>query len=139
MPKAAYFVGKVVLVVVTSVLEAAILMAIGVAFFGLSLPPDATHWLVFVWVLALGVSACAPQQPKASDASSTAAEPAVDATTRCEYPAQGKPAKPVDPPRGDQVPASGQVLFTLNTSQGAVSFTGDRPAGRSGSRSPTPY
>lgn len=58
MPKAAYFVGKVVLVAVTSVLEAGILMAIGTAFYGLSLPSDVGRWITFGWVLALGAAAC---------------------------------------------------------------------------------
>lgn len=58
MPKTAYFLGKVVRVVVTSVLEAAILLVLGVAFFGLSLPSDPGRWLTFAWVMALGVAAC---------------------------------------------------------------------------------
>lgn len=58
MPKTAYFVGKIVRVVVTSVLEAAILLALGVAFFGLQLPSDPGRWLTFAWVMALGVAAC---------------------------------------------------------------------------------
>ncbi|HEU0104071.1 MAG TPA: ABC transporter permease [Mycobacteriales bacterium] len=57
MPKGAYFVGKLVRVTVTSVIEAALLLAIGVAFFGLQLPRDAAHWLAFGWVLALGIAA----------------------------------------------------------------------------------
>lgn len=59
MPKSAYFIGKVVLVVITSVLEAAILLAIGVAAFGLELPSDMGRWVTFAWVLALGTAACA--------------------------------------------------------------------------------
>jgi ABC-2 type transport system permease protein len=59
MPKSAYFVGKVVRVGVTSVLEAILLLVIGVVFFGLELPPDAWHWFTFWWVLVLGASACA--------------------------------------------------------------------------------
>jgi ABC-2 type transport system permease protein len=58
MPKAAYFVGKIVRVAVTSVLEALLLLAIGVALFGLQLPADATRWLTFAWVLGLGAAAC---------------------------------------------------------------------------------
>jgi ABC-2 type transport system permease protein len=59
MPKSAYFFGKVVRVAVTSVLEAVLLLVIGVAAFGLELPPDAWHWFTFWWVLVLGASACA--------------------------------------------------------------------------------
>lgn len=58
MPKAAYFLGKVVLVAVTSLLETIILVAIGTTFFGLEIPVDVDHWLVFTWVLVLGTAAC---------------------------------------------------------------------------------
>ncbi|MER6509908.1 ABC transporter permease [Nonomuraea sp. NPDC001636] len=58
MPKTAYFVGKIVRVVVTGVLEAAILLGVGVALFRLPLPPDAGHWLTFAWVLLLGATSC---------------------------------------------------------------------------------
>lgn len=58
MPKSAYFTGKIVRVAVTSVFEAALLLVIGVAFFGLELPPDAWHWFTFGWVLILGAAAC---------------------------------------------------------------------------------
>lgn len=59
MPKAAYFIGKVVLVAVTSLLETIILVSIGVAAFGLELPTDTQHWVTFAWVLGLGTAACA--------------------------------------------------------------------------------
>ncbi len=58
MPKGAYFIGKFVLVAITSIVEVIILIGIGVAFFGLSLPADAQHWTVFLWVLILGTAAC---------------------------------------------------------------------------------
>lgn len=58
MPKAAYFVGKIVRVGVTSLLETVLLLALGVAFFGLKLPGDAQHWFAFGWVLILGAAAC---------------------------------------------------------------------------------
>lgn len=58
MPKGAYFLGKVVLVAVTSVLETIILVAIGAGFFGLSIPTDPNHWAVFAGVLVLGTAAC---------------------------------------------------------------------------------
>ncbi|MEU8268718.1 ABC transporter permease [Sphaerisporangium sp. NPDC049002] len=59
MPKSAYFIGKIVRVVVTGLLESAVLVAVGVALFHLPMPPDATHWLTFIWVLLLGAMACA--------------------------------------------------------------------------------
>lgn len=58
MPKGAYFLGKVALVAVTSVLETIILVSIGAGFFGLSIPTDAQHWTVFAGVLVLGTAAC---------------------------------------------------------------------------------
>lgn len=59
MRKPAFFAGKVVRVVVTSVLEAAILLAISVALFHLPLPSTAQKWLTLAWVLGLGTVACA--------------------------------------------------------------------------------
>lgn len=59
MPKGAYFVGKVVLVAVTCLLETILLVAIGTAFFGLDLPVDAGHWIAFGWILVLGTAAMA--------------------------------------------------------------------------------
>lgn len=59
MPKGAYFIGKVVLVAVTSLLETVLLVGIGTAFFGLQMPTDAQHWAVFAWVFVLGTAAMA--------------------------------------------------------------------------------
>ncbi|MEV7970417.1 ABC transporter permease [Sphaerisporangium sp. NPDC088356] len=58
MPKSAYFIGKIVRVVVTGLLEAVILLAVGVALFHLPMPPNAAHWITFLWVLVLGATAC---------------------------------------------------------------------------------
>jgi ABC-2 type transport system permease protein len=58
MPKTAYFVGKIVRVVVTGILEAAILLVVGVALFHLPMPSNAGHWITFLWVLLLGATAC---------------------------------------------------------------------------------
>jgi ABC-2 type transport system permease protein len=58
MPKTAYFAGKIVRVVVTGILEAAILLAVGVALFHLPLPAAASDWVTFLWVLLLGAMAC---------------------------------------------------------------------------------
>ncbi|SDX50446.1 ABC-2 type transport system permease protein [Modestobacter sp. DSM 44400] len=56
MPKSAYFVGKVVQVFVVTVALVAILLVIGVAFYGIDLP-SGTDWLTFAWVAALGSAA----------------------------------------------------------------------------------
>jgi ABC-2 type transport system permease protein len=58
MPKLSYFLGKVLLVLVTSVAEVVLLLAIGVFLFDLSLPTEVGRWVTFGWVFALGVSAC---------------------------------------------------------------------------------
>lgn len=59
MPKSAYFVGKLVRVVVTTVLETILLIGIAVAAFGLPLPQTAERWSTLAWCLALGTAACA--------------------------------------------------------------------------------
>jgi ABC-2 type transport system permease protein len=58
MPRSAYFVGKVVMVLVISVVSTAILLAMAVAFYGLTLPHSAAKWFTFAWVSLLGVIAC---------------------------------------------------------------------------------
>ena len=57
MPKSAYFVGKVVQVLVVTVAIIVILLAIGVAVYGIDLP-SGRDWLTFTWVAALGSAAC---------------------------------------------------------------------------------
>ena len=57
MPAASYFLGKVGLVLVTSVVQAAVLLVIGTLVFGLDLPSSASLWLRFAWVFLLGTSA----------------------------------------------------------------------------------
>jgi ABC-2 type transport system permease protein len=57
MPKSAYFVGKVVQVLVVTVAIVVILLVIGVACYGVDLP-SGSDWLTFVWVTALGSAAC---------------------------------------------------------------------------------
>lgn len=57
MPPAAYFLGKVGGVLVTSVIQSAILLACGAVLFGLELPSSVELWLRFAWIFALGTSA----------------------------------------------------------------------------------
>ncbi|MEU6613951.1 ABC transporter permease [Streptomyces parvus] len=59
MPPAAYFLGKVWLVLVTGALEAAVLLAVGVGLYDLDLPGDVSTWLTFGWIFLLGTAACA--------------------------------------------------------------------------------
>ena len=58
MSPAAYFIGKVVLVLVCTVAEVVVLMAVGVAFYHLQLPTSAGRWWTLAWVLGLGTVAC---------------------------------------------------------------------------------
>ncbi|MDI2130071.1 ABC transporter permease [Yinghuangia seranimata] len=58
MPKSAYFVGKLVRVVVTTVLETALLMTVAIGVFGLPLPATGGRWFVLGWDLTLGTAAC---------------------------------------------------------------------------------
>ncbi len=57
LPPTAYFAGKLAQVVFVSVVQLAILVGLGVAMYGVSLPPDAGHWWTFAWVFALGTAA----------------------------------------------------------------------------------
>lgn len=57
MPRAAYFVGKTIHVLVTTVVQIAVLLILGVAFLGVHLPAAPARWLTLGWLLALGVTA----------------------------------------------------------------------------------
>ncbi len=57
MPKAAYFAGKMILVLVTCLTEAVILILVGALVFGVDLPGEPARWWTFGWVVALGVGA----------------------------------------------------------------------------------
>jgi ABC-type transport system involved in cytochrome c biogenesis permease component len=58
MPRSAYFVGKIALVAVVAVVQQILLLAIGVAFYGLHLPTEPSRWITYLWVSVLGISAC---------------------------------------------------------------------------------
>lgn len=53
-----YFIGKIVLVAIASLAEAAILLLVGVLGFGLRLPTDPAAWFTFAWVFVLGIVSC---------------------------------------------------------------------------------
>jgi ABC-2 type transport system permease protein len=59
MPHVAYFAGKVLQVLVCAIAETALLLAVGVAFYHVSLPSQPGRWLTFAWVFLLGTAACA--------------------------------------------------------------------------------
>jgi ABC-2 type transport system permease protein len=54
MPAAGYFIGKTGLVLVCTVAETALLMAVGMAVDHLRLPSSPGRWLTFAWVFILG-------------------------------------------------------------------------------------
>jgi ABC-2 type transport system permease protein len=54
---AAYLSGKLILVLVLSVAEAATLILVGALVFDMPLP-DASHWLTFAWLFVLSTIAC---------------------------------------------------------------------------------
>jgi len=57
MPKSAYFLGKIGLVVATMAGQAAILLLVGALLFGVELPTDAGRWFTFAWLTVLGSAA----------------------------------------------------------------------------------
>ncbi|MFI9581625.1 ABC transporter permease [Streptomyces sp. NPDC052236] len=59
MPPAAYFLGKVWLVLVAGLLETAALLAVGTVFYDVDLPTSASAWLTFGWIFVLGLTGCA--------------------------------------------------------------------------------
>jgi ABC-2 type transport system permease protein len=59
MPPAAYFLGKIWLVLVTGLLETALLLVFGTVVYGVDLPSDVTGWLTFGWIFVLGITGCA--------------------------------------------------------------------------------
>ena len=53
----AYVIGKLILVLVLSVAEAALLILVGILVFDMPVP-DAAHWLTFAWLFLLSTFAC---------------------------------------------------------------------------------
>lgn len=83
--------------------------------------------------VALALTACATTPPPA--ASSAPGGPAsastgggASGTVSCEYRATGTPAKQVDPPSGDDVPATGTSLVTIRFTDAEVQVELDRAA-----------
>ena len=58
MPRASYFAGKVVQVIVCTVAETVLLIAVGMLFYHLHLPTEPGRWWTFAWVFVLGTAAC---------------------------------------------------------------------------------
>lgn len=58
LPKSTYFAGKLGLALVTSLLQSAVILGIGVAFYGMSLPTEFARWVTLIWVFLFGVTSC---------------------------------------------------------------------------------
>lgn len=58
MPKSAYFIGKVGLVLVIYVVQVILLIAIGVLMYDVQLSRSAGDWVTFSWVSLLGLTTC---------------------------------------------------------------------------------
>lgn len=59
LPVFSYFIGKIGQVIVTGILQSALLVVVAATIFGVALPADPARWLTFAWVFLLGVSTCA--------------------------------------------------------------------------------
>jgi ABC-2 type transport system permease protein len=59
LPVFSYFIGKLGQVLVTGILQAALLLVVAATAFQVPLPTDPARWLTFAWVFVLGVTTCA--------------------------------------------------------------------------------
>ena len=59
LPVFSYFIGKLGQVLVTGILQAALLLIVAATAFQVPLPTDPARWLTFAWVFVLGVTTCA--------------------------------------------------------------------------------
>jgi ABC-2 type transport system permease protein len=57
MPPVSYFLGKIGLVIITSVLQFGLLLVFAGTVLGIDLPTDGSKWLRLVWIFALGSAA----------------------------------------------------------------------------------
>lgn len=56
MPPLAYFLGKVGLVILTSLVQFVLLLAVAAALYGVDLPTEPDRWATFGWVFVLGIT-----------------------------------------------------------------------------------
>lgn len=57
LPSSSFFLGKIGEVLVTSLVQTALLLAAAALFFGVPMPTTGTAWATFAWVFALGTAA----------------------------------------------------------------------------------
>jgi ABC-2 type transport system permease protein len=56
MPKGSFFLGKIILVVVTAAVQTMLLLIAGALLFGLDLPNSLDRWVTFTWLSLLGAA-----------------------------------------------------------------------------------
>ena len=57
LPSTAYFAGKMAQVLIVSIIQIAILIGLGVALYGVTMPTSFYAWFTFAWVFLLGTAA----------------------------------------------------------------------------------
>ncbi len=57
LPATAFFAAKILQMLIVSIIQIAILIAMGVALYGIDLPTEGSAWLTFAWVFLLGTGA----------------------------------------------------------------------------------
>lgn len=77
---------------------------------------------------ACAVTPAATPAPPGAPAGAGASAAGAPGTVSCDYRTTNQPAKPVDPPSGAAVPATGTATVLLHFAAGAVSVTLDRAA-----------
>ncbi|BDI21387.1 ABC transporter permease [Herbiconiux sp. L3-i23] len=59
LPVLSYFLGKLGQVLITSLMQLALLLIVARVAFGVELPSDGEHWWTFIWVYLLGIATAA--------------------------------------------------------------------------------
>ncbi|MFC0005531.1 ABC transporter permease [Micromonospora siamensis] len=57
IPAASYLLGKLVLVLVLSIVEVVVLVGVGALVFGIPMP-EPSHWATFAWIFLLSITSC---------------------------------------------------------------------------------
>ncbi len=57
LPATSFFAAKILQMLIVSIVQIAILIAMGVALYGVELPTETSKWFTFVWVFLLGTGA----------------------------------------------------------------------------------
>jgi ABC-2 type transport system permease protein len=58
MPRTSYFLGKLIQVLICTIAETVLLIAVGMLFYHLRLPTAPGRWWTFAWIFVLGTTAC---------------------------------------------------------------------------------